>query len=336
MDTAIDLHGHLLPTAWLDEVARHPDTFGLSVKNRDGTYQLAALDGNGGFAVPPGLHDVDRRLAAMAEMGVTAQLAAPPTPALGYELPVPQARAVARLFNETVADLAKGSDGRLIPAATVPMSSSADAVRELDHAVDVLGLRLVFISTSVAGRDLHEDDFRPFFRRAAELGVPVQLHPAQHEVHDRLQHHFLENLLGNPMDTAIAVGCLISGGVLDELPDLRLVLVHGGGVFPYLLGRMRHGYAEVPAARGSRRAPPEYVERCWFDTLVHDQGALDFLVRSVGSDRLVIGTDSPYPMGDAAPLETLAGVGLDADEAVLHGTASALLDGTVGRPTAGG
>ncbi len=336
MDTAIDLHGHLLPRAWLDEIARAPQTYGLSVTSRDGSYQLAALDGSGGFAVPLGMHDVEGRLAAMAKMGVTAQLAAPPTAALGYELEVPQARAVARLFNETVADLAKASDGRFIPAATVPMSSSADAVRELDHAVEVLGLRLAFISTSIAGRDLHEDDFRPFFRRAAELGVPVQLHPAQHLINPRLQHHFLENLLGNPMDTAIAVACLIFGGVLDELPDLRLLLVHGGGVFPYLLGRMRHGHAEIPAARGSRRAPPEYVERCWFDTLVHDHRALDFLVRSVGSDRLVIGTDSPYPMGDAAPLETLAGVGLEGDAAVLHGTATALLDGTAGRPPADG
>jgi len=246
------------------------------------------------------------RLAALEALGLDAQLVAPPTPTLLYELEEGPAQAVARLYNESIAEVARGSGGRLIAAGTIPMGHPKLALSELEYAVGHLQIRAIYLSTSVAGRDLGDESFEPVFRRMAELGVPLQLHPSQGGgSHGRLHEHMLYNLLGNPFETAIAAASLISKGVLDRIPELRVVLVHGGGVFPYLSGRMQHGYSASATARGSQRPPRDYFSHFYFDTLVHDPAGLRFLFETVGADRIVIGTDTPYNMGDDHPAKTL-------------------------------
>lgn len=325
MNPIIDVHGHLLPRTWLDEVANYPDRYGVKVERYEGGHLLRREDTGASFRVFTALSDLDGRLDGLVELGVDAQVAAPPTPVLLYDLSESQAQAVARLYNETIADATKDTGGRLIPAATVPLGWPDVAVAELDYAVEQLGLPMVFIATQVAGVDLDDGRFEPFFRRTAELGVPVQLHPAQTEMDERLQKHFFENLLGNPFDTAIAAGSLIAGGTLDRIPDLTVCLVHGGGVFPYLSGRMAHGWQHVPPAHVADRSHRDYFDRFFFDTLVHDPVALQFLVDTVGVERLVVGTDTPYPMGDADPVASLRAVGLDRDLGVRSGNAVGML-----------
>lgn len=308
----VDLHAHLLPEEWLTTVARDPDAYGLAaVGGDDGAWTLVRPDTGEEFALPRPFWSVPDRLAWMRERGIARQLAAPPTFALFYDLPRPQACAVARLFNETVAAVAKAAGDAFIPAATVPLGWPDAAVAELEHAVEVLGLPIVYVGSKVRDADLDDPELRPFLRRAAELGVAVQIHPAQHLADPRLRRYFFENLIGNPMETAVAAGKLIAAGVLDELPDLRIALVHGGGVLPYLAGRLDHGYRHVPPARNSRDRPSSYLGRFHYDTITHDPRALEYLVRTVGPERLVAGTDAPYAMGDDDPLGTLAAAGLD-------------------------
>jgi aminocarboxymuconate-semialdehyde decarboxylase len=319
------MHGHLLPRAWLEEAGRDPERYGVDVFETEHGHTVHRRGDPHGFNVFDGLSDPSMRFRLMDEMCVTSQLVAPPTPLLFHDLDRDAAVAISRLYNETISDLSRNAGGRLIPAATVPMVHQDVAVRELEHAVEQLGCRLLFLSTSIAGAELDDPRFEPILRRAAELGIPIQLHPCSPDVDARLQRRALPILLGNPIDTAIAAASLITGGVLDRIPDLKVMLVHGGGAFPYLSGRMEHGYDVIEKARCSERTPRSYLPRFHYDSLVHDEAALRFLVDTVGSEQVVVGTDAPYPMGDRAPLDSLARVGLADDEDVRSRNALRLL-----------
>jgi aminocarboxymuconate-semialdehyde decarboxylase len=248
---------------------------------------------------------------------------------VGYHLPEREARGFARLYNESNAAFARNSSGRFVPVATVPMQFSHAAVDELDYAVNALGIRMVEIGTNINGVNLDDEMFRPFFARATDLGVLVQLHPHQDEVagKERLQKYFFGNLIGNPMDTAIAAASLIFGGLLERYPTLNICLVHGGGALPYLLGRINCGYARIPEIRAMPRVPEEYFHRFYFDTMTHDTRALRFLREISDAEHLVLGTDYPYDnTGDQDPLGTLERAGLSDSQPILGGNAAKLLN----------
>lgn len=324
----IDIHGHYLPPEWVDELRRNGTRYGSRIENdTSGRLSFRIADRK-----PTGLLlslcNLSARLEAMDQRGLDRQVLSPPMSVVGYELEERHGQALARLFNDTNAATARGSNGRLIPVATVPMQSARAAIEELDYAVKQLGIRMVEIGTNINGANLDEESFRPFFARAAELGVLVQLHPHQDCVAggDRLQRYFLSNLIGNPTDTAIAGASLIFGGVLDKLPSLNVCLVHAGGALPYLLGRISYGYSAIDTVRTVPKSPGEYFRRFYFDTLVHDPKALRFLNELAGADRLMIGTDYPYDnTGERDPLGALDRAGLRDCEAILGGNAAKLL-----------
>jgi aminocarboxymuconate-semialdehyde decarboxylase len=248
---------------------------------------------------------------------------------VGYGLPEHEAQAFSRLYNETNAAFAKTSNGRFVPVATVPMQSSRAAVEELDYAVKSLGIRMVEIGTNVNGVNLDEESFRPFFARAADLGVLLQLHPHQDQVagKERLGKYFLSNLIGNPVDTAIAAASLIFGGLLERYPTLNVCLVHGGGALPYLLGRISCGYSQIPEIRTMPQIPETYFHRFYFDTMTHDSRALTFLHNLAGAERLLLGTDYPYDnTGEQDPLGALQRAGISGSQNILGGNAARLLD----------
>ena len=305
---SVDLHAHLLPPAWVDQVAATP-SFGVSIRSDGDGYVLTLPDGRGDFGLSPEILDSSNRIKQLDSMGIQMELVSPPTPTLLYELDASSSQGIANLYNETIAELCRASGGHLIGAATVPMAHPDLAVSELTHAISTLGLRALYVATQVGGRELGDPQFEPVWRRLAELGAPLLIHPSQGGGnYERLNVRMLYNSLGNPFETAAAAASLIVNGVLDRIPDLHLILVHGGGVFPYLLGRLDHSYHANPGARGSTMPPRSYVERMYFDTLVHDPLVLSYLVDTVGEDRVVIGTDAPYNMGDRDPLATIESV----------------------------
>jgi len=327
--SSIDVHAHFLPPAFLEEIARDPTSYGLEVEGwGEGEVTVRRTDSGESFVVGENLFDVEARLTWIAAMGLGAQVLAPPTSVFFYDLPKEAACAVARLFNETMRDVCRSSP-KLIPAATVPMGWPKDASREIDHAVNEMRIPMLFIGTNVAGEDLDGARFDPVYKKAAELGVPIQLHPPWPSKEERLERHYFWNLLGNPFETAVAAASLIAGGVLDRYPELTFLLGHGGGVFPYLSGRMDHGHRKMQAARFNGRSPRDYFDRFIFDTIVHDATALRYLIETVGPERIAIGTDSPYAMGDEGPLDTLRAVGLDQHDGVLVQNAARVLQGLI-------
>src|SRR6201994_4380213 len=221
------------------------------------------------------------------------------------------------------------SPARLRGMATVPMQHPDAAVAELERVVRAYGFKAVELGTSIEGAQLAEERFRPLLRRAAELNVFVFAHPYYVGAKAGLENYYLTNLIGNPLDTTVMLANLMFSGRLDELPELKLVLAHGGGFAPYQIGRLVHGHKVRSEANGiTKSSPKELLKRIYFDSLVFEPQALRYLIDVVGADHICIGTDAPFDMADNNPQGTIAAVpGLTAKErqCVCCGTALKLL-----------
>ena len=257
-----------------------------------------------GLPLIPQLSDVRGRLAWMAAAGVDAQLVAPWMDLAGYELDPDDGLWLARVQNDSAAEL-RATDERFLVAAAVPLQHPAYAAAELRRAVTQLGHVAVQIGARVNDLGLDDPSLQPFWDAVEELDVPVIVHPAELDVPERSRRLFLHILVGNPSETTFAVAALTLGGVLERHPGLRVLLVHGGGFVPYQIGRLERGFTAAPPqfrARGAR-SPRELVGRLFFDTVLHDEQALRHLVDFAGPARVVLGSDYPFPMREDRPVE---------------------------------
>src|SRR6185312_15623955 len=203
----------------------------------------------------------------------------------------------ARVTNEGIASAVARHPERLVGMGVVPLQAPELAVLEMRRCVRELGLRGIEISSHVGGRELAEERFRPFFAAAQEMGVLLFLHPLGFTHGERLRRHYLNNLLGNPIDSTIAIAHLIFEGVLDRLPGLKLCIAHGGGYAAAYWGRLDHAWRARPDCRARISNPPShYLRKLHFDTLVFDAAQLQFLLQTYGPDHLCLGTDYPFDM----------------------------------------
>jgi len=257
--------------------------------------------------------DARAKLAQMDRLGIdVSALSSAPT-LFFYDEPPERAVPFARRSNDALAELVAG-ERRLEGLATLPLQAPADAAAELRRAVSELGFRGAQIGTNCGRQQLDAPELEPVFAAAAELEVALVLHPYYVGPKPGLEDFYLTNSVGNPLDTCVAAVRLIHSGILDRLPRLRVVLVHAGGFLPFQLGRFDHAYdvRPEPKAHISRR-PSSYLDRFWFDTITHADPALEFLASLVGPDHLVVGTDLPFDMADAAPVDRVRRAGLDPD-----------------------
>jgi len=278
--------------------------------------------------VRPMLTSVERRLADMDRMGVDIQAISPAPPQYFYWTPPELGRDAARLINDNIsATVAKHPD-RLVGLGTVPMQAPEFAVAELERAVKGLGLRGVELCTNVAGAELSEKQFRPVFAKAEELGILIFLHPSGFTEGRRLSDHYFNNVIGNPLDSTVAVSHLIFGGVLDAHPKLKVCVAHGGGFLPAYSGRMDHAHGARSDCRLCiKKKPNWYLRKMYFDTIVFEESQLEYLVETYGSDHILMGTDYPFDMGMYEPIEFVNGARLAAadKQAILGGNAARLL-----------
>jgi aminocarboxymuconate-semialdehyde decarboxylase len=210
-------------------------------------------------------------------------------------------------INNAFAETVQKYPDRFVALANLPMQDPEMAARELERSVRELGLRGAEICSNINGKNLDDKGCAPFYTKLQQLDVPVFIHPSNVLGADRLQPYHLQNLIGNPSDTAVAAASLIFGGVLKEFPRLKFYLAHGGGSCPYLRGRWEHGWQVRPEARTNIDRPPsDYLRLLCFDSLVHSVPALNFLVETVGPRRVMMGTDYPFDMGDRDPVKTVA------------------------------
>jgi aminocarboxymuconate-semialdehyde decarboxylase len=179
------------------------------------------------------------------------------------------------------------------------------AVREVDRAAQLPGIRGFYMATRINQQELSDPAFLPVFERIEALGLPVFLHPVFVIDSARLQKYYLTNLLGNPFESAIAAAHLIFGGVLDRLPNLEVVLPHAGGAFPWLVGRLTRGWEKREDLRHIDHPPLDYLRRFYYDTVGYSDDVLDYLVRVVGADRILMGSDYCFPIGYERPVDVV-------------------------------
>jgi aminocarboxymuconate-semialdehyde decarboxylase len=208
------------------------------------------------------------------------------------------------------------------------MQAPDRAAAELTRAVRQLGMHGAMIGSNIAGRNLDDPSLEPVWAAAAELGAFMIIHPTNVAGADRLRSYYLNNLIGNPLDTTIAAACLVFGGVMQRHPKLNVCLVHGGGFVPYQAGRWVHGWHVRPEPKVNVKQSPEpWIDRFYHDTILHAKPQLEFLVSSVGASRVLLGSDYPYDMGTGECVRQVAalGIGDDGKAAILNGNAKALL-----------
>lgn len=283
--------------------------------------------------IGPKLNNIDLRIAEMDALGVDVQAISPSPGQYYYFAPPELGREAARQINDGIATAVAKYPDRLVGMGSVPLQDPQMAIAEMRRCVTELDLRGIEISSHVNGRELAEQDFRPFFAAAEELGILIFLHPLGFTHGQRLSEHYLNNIIGNPLESTIAVSHLIFGGVLDAHPDLKLCVAHGGGYLPGYWGRMDHAFrAREDCRQHISREPSSYLRQIWLDTLVFDKGELDNLVRSHGPDKLCLGTDYPFDMAEPDPVGFHNGLEEEAKAKILGLNAAKLLGLTVRGP----
>lgn len=272
------------------------------------------------------LNGVEQRIEDMDRLGIDVQALSPNPGQYFYFTDPETGRAAAEVINDGMAEAVARHPDRLVGMGTVPLQNVEMAIAEMRRCVHQLDLRGIEIGSNVDGRDFDEEEFQPFFQAAEDLGVLLFLHPLGFSEPSRMGRYYLNNLIGNPLESTLALSHLIMGGVLDRNPGLKICVAHGGGYLSGYWGRMDHGWrARADCRGGCQHEPSTYLRKIWFDTLVFDPVQLENLVRSHGADRLCLGSDYPFDMSEPDPVRFHAALSDEDRVKVLGGNAAMLL-----------
>ncbi len=262
--------------------------------------------------------DFDEHVADLNSAGIDIGVAWPPPPGFYYWAEPSAGVELSRMVNENTASVTRSKRNRLVGLASVPLQDVGRAIEELKYAVQTLGLSGVAIASNVNGRGLDEEQFLPFFEQAELLDVPVFIHPDVPLESERMSSCYLVNFLGYPLDSTVAASHLVFGGVLDRYPNLKICLVHAGGVLPFLLGRLEHGQSVRPEARERCEHPfPHYLKNFYVDSVTFRVEILRFVLTVMPRGHVFMGTDYPFDMADPDPVSTVTSAAED-DRAMLE------------------
>ncbi len=307
----IDMHSHVMVPEAAALVAPHVDLSTVPLAHF-ATPNTQALNRKQDADRRPNMVDASVRLADMDAAGIDLQVIMPPPGQCTYTVPPDLAAQAARIINNGMAAFVAQHPQRFAALGTVPMQDPAESVTELSRCMSELGLKGVQILTNIAGKELSDPAFASFWARAEELGAVVLIHPNGFTEASRMTRFYFNNVVGNPLETTLALHYLIFDGVLERHPALKLVAVHGGGYLASYSGRIDHAWGARTDARGGLPQPPTtYLKRVFFDSVVFTPHQLRNLVDVFGASQIVMGTDYPYDMAESDPVGHLASAGLD-------------------------
>lgn len=307
----IDLHAHVAVPRAAEFVKPHLDLATIPLA-RYATADTKALNVRQDVERTSRMVQYDERLADLDAMGIDLQLVMCAPNQCYYTVPLEIAVQAARMVNDGIAEYAAGRPDRFVALGTVPLPDGAEAAKELERCMSRLKFKGVQILTNVAGRELSDPAFAPFWQKAEELGALVLLHPMGFTEGQRLTRFYFNNVIGNPFETTLALHYLIFDGVLERHPDLKILAVHGGGYLGAYSGRIDHAWGARSDCKAELPKPPtHYLKKIYFDTVVFTPHQLRALIEAFGADHVVMGTDYPYDMAEYEPIEHLHSAGLD-------------------------
>jgi len=210
---------------------------------------------------------------------------------------------LSKFLNNHIAKVVRDEPSRFIGLGTVPMQNPNMAIPEMDRIVNELKLPGIEIGSNVNGKNLSEEKFHPIFEHAEKINCSILVHPWEMMGQAEIQKYWLPWLVGMPAETSRAICSLIFGGVLEKYPNLKIAFAHGGGTFPFTVGRIDHGFNVRPdlCAVDNSVLPSSYLKQFYVDSLVHDENALNFMIQTMGAERIAMGSDYPFPLGEHHP-----------------------------------
>ena len=300
---AYDIHTHILPKTWPDLAKRYGYGGFISLDHHKPCCARMMKDGTFFREIDSNCWDPEVRMSECDASGVEVQVLSTVPVMFSYWAKPQDAYDLSRFLNDHIASVVGAHPTRFEGLGTVPMQSPELAIKELDRCILELGLRGIQIGTHVNGQNLSEPQFFPFFERMNELGACLFVHPWDMMGQDQMQKYWLPWLVGMPAESSRAIASFIFGGIFDRLPGLRVAFAHGGGSFPFTVGRFEHGFDVRPdlCAVDNPHSPRSYCGHFYVDSLVHDPAALRFLVDLFGAGRIALGTDYPFPLGELEP-----------------------------------
>ena len=326
----IDVHTHILPKEIPDWKTRFGYGGFITLDHyKPCCARMVRDDGKAFRDVDENCWSPEKRIEEIDEFGVRVQVLSTVPVMFSYWAKPQDGLEVAQFLNDHVADVVSEFPLRFVGLGTVPLQDTKLAITELRRCRSI-GLAGVQIGTNVNQLNLGEPQFFDFFQACEELGMAIFVHPWEMMGEADMQKYWLPWLVGMPAEVSRAICSLIFSGVLERLPRLRICFAHGGGSFPSTIGRIEHGFDVRPdlCATDNPHSPRKYLDRIYFDSLVHDRAVLDYLIDLVGAERIALGTDYPFPLGELKPGGLIGEAGYDAvtESMLLHGSALSWLN----------
>jgi len=298
----IDIHTHIIP----EQMPHWTQKFGygefIHLEHRD--CEACMMKGNKLFrVVEENCFKEDVRIKEMDETEVTLQVLSTIPVLFNYWAKPQDGLETSRFFNDHIAETVNKEPKRFLGLGTVPLQDAGLAIKEMERCVKELKMPGLEIGSNINGKNLSEKEFFPFYKAAEELGCALFVHPWEMMGEDQMQKYWLPWLVGMPAETSRAICSMIFAGVFEAFPKLRVAFAHGGGSFPFTIGRIEHGFIVRPdlVAVDNAINPADYIGQFWVDSLVHDKRVMEYLIAVMGEDSVCLGSDYPFPLGEHHP-----------------------------------
>ena len=321
----IDIHTHILP----EHIPNWKEKFGyggfVQLRHKHPCCANMILDDGKFFReIQDNCWSAEKRLLECNHHHVDVQVLSTVPIMFNYWTKPKDGLHLSQFLNDHISGIVQHFPKRFIGLGTIPMQSPELAIKELERC-KTIGLAGVQIGSHVNDWNLNDANLFPIFQACEELGMAVFVHPWEMMGQDKMQRYWLPWLVGMPAETALAICSMIFGGVFERLPNLRVAFAHGGGSFPSTIGRLEHGYNCRPdlVAIDNPINPRAYLGKFWLDSLVHDKIMLDYIIGLVGANRVALGSDYPFPLGELEPGSLIKGMVLEKNikELLLSGSA---------------
>jgi len=300
----IDMHNHYVPYSYIKELKEGASNLEARLVTQDNN---DFVQQNNGAFYPAyrRFYDIEGKVEEMYQKKIDMSILSVAPPLFSYWTSEEISLYIAQMVNDELFTIVRKYPDYFLAMATVPLNNVEQAILELERSVNKLGIKAVEIGTTVNGELISSPKFHPFFKKAEELDVFVFVHPYL-EKKEAKDEYYLSNFIYNPFETARTMANFIFNGFIERFPKIKICFAHGGGFLPYQIGRLNHGYETRPRARKDADLyPSEAISKFYFDSLIFDYKSLDFLVKLIGADNIMMGSDSPFGMSDSSPVTTI-------------------------------